>query len=540
MRVISLNISETVSSTGTVLKSLSAVLTEGSSNHSLNITNDHPSWDRAMSLVADYQNGELNSDELASKLYETINLTSAVNEKLIKVNDVLDGRMNIVGNRVTIDHEPVDQALEAHILRLLREDGTPKDYRNWTAFAKFVDNLYSNVSVNVRNQLFGWLNYQNLNGQGFTITDDGCLIGYKGCSGSVDNPLSVFSGPAVVDGVPMNGNVPNRPGSVIEINRSLVMDDPSVGCASGLHVGTYNYAKKWARGVLLTVKFNPRDVVSVPTECEAQKVRVCRYEVLEVTEVEYTETTWGDGNYEDEDVDYDFTSGDEISVNEIQEDDFVEIEYRRQNGLVKVYKLRVKNVDSAYVEGELLDSDGYRSFLKSGISLVLRAAIIDSDDDTYDESEGEVCEEDGTYEQPLAPRPSAPDDIDVPIGSVVKIDYVKTSGESKTYEIKVVSVDKVYLSGDLTNGGGRRTFLVDNIECISDVNEEEEESSSTEATSEEKSHSSLTETFYALVDFFTNEILVDKNDETPSDDDYPGSEEEEEIRRHGYRAEGDN
>ena len=61
--------------------------------------------------------------------------------------------------------------------------------------------------------------------------------------------------------------------------RGEVQHDPESGCSTGLHVGTYAYAQGYARAALLTVHVNPRDVVSVPTDCDAEKMRVCRYVV---------------------------------------------------------------------------------------------------------------------------------------------------------------------------------------------------------------------------------------------------------------------
>ena len=57
--------------------------------------------------------------------------------------------------------------------------------------------------------------------------------------------------------------------------------DPSAGCAQGLHAGSYDYAKQYASGVLLLVKINPRDVVSVPTDSDWAKIRTSRYEVVD-------------------------------------------------------------------------------------------------------------------------------------------------------------------------------------------------------------------------------------------------------------------
>jgi hypothetical protein len=66
--------------------------------------------------------------------------------------------------------------------------------------------------------------------------------------------------------------------------RDQVQFDPGVGCHTGLHVGTFEYAAGFAQGALLEVVVNPRDVVSVPTDCGAQKMRTCRYTVVGLLE----------------------------------------------------------------------------------------------------------------------------------------------------------------------------------------------------------------------------------------------------------------
>ena len=68
--------------------------------------------------------------------------------------------------------------------------------------------------------------------------------------------------------------------------RGDVEHDPGVGCHVGLHAGTWDYASSFAQGAVLTVEINPRDVVSVPTDCQDQKMRVCRYTVTGITEQE--------------------------------------------------------------------------------------------------------------------------------------------------------------------------------------------------------------------------------------------------------------
>ena len=144
--------------------------------------------------------------------------------------------------------------------------------------------LNDNTSDFVREQLLSWLQYMGLvEGETLTIAPDGDLIGYKGLTRNIHNEMvSINSGPGIVNGERFqNTNLVNEPGNIVEIDRELVNDDPATGCASGLHIGTFSYARGFAQTDVVLCKFNPADVVSVPIDCEAQKVRVCKYEVID-------------------------------------------------------------------------------------------------------------------------------------------------------------------------------------------------------------------------------------------------------------------
>ena len=112
----------------------------------------------------------------------------------------------------------------------------------------------------------------------FTIAHDGDIIAYKSLN---DDFTSSFSGPAIVNGVSMNGHVPNLPGSVIELPRDQINFDPAQTCSFGLHAATFSFAESFTRGPVVKLKINPRDVVSVPVDASGEKMRVCRYLVVE-------------------------------------------------------------------------------------------------------------------------------------------------------------------------------------------------------------------------------------------------------------------
>lgn len=190
--------------------------------------------------------------------------------------DTLSERVAVANGRVYFDGDEVDSTITKQIVRCL-ETGEG----DWKPLVLFMENVAANPDAHSREQLFDWLRERD-----FTITNNGCFIAYKGVGPRDDDETqkgyvyqSSARGEAIVNGERFEGYIPNACGAVVEMPRSNVQHDPSHGCSTGLHVGTYEYAKGYASAALLTVLVNPRDVVSVPTECNAEKMRVCRYVV---------------------------------------------------------------------------------------------------------------------------------------------------------------------------------------------------------------------------------------------------------------------
>lgn len=197
----------------------------------------------------------------------------------------LSERVSIANGKIYFDGEEVNNALTDQVVRFIN-DGV----NDFEPLVLFFEKVQNNPNPHSREQLYRWLANRN-----FTINPDGNIIAYKGVA--VRNRdeagaeyFSISHGKATVDGVVHNGAIPNPIGAVVEMPRSDVQHNPAIGCHTGLHCGTWNYASGFARGAVLTVEVNPRDVVSVPTDCEDQKVRVCRYTVVGVTESEISES----------------------------------------------------------------------------------------------------------------------------------------------------------------------------------------------------------------------------------------------------------
>lgn len=221
---------------------------------------DHPNF---AAIVAACVAGE--SDGLA----DLFDASTAVSEHFERLSE----RVTVANGRIYLDGDEIDNSLTAQVLRFL--DAGIED---WQPLVAFFEKVQANPSDHSREQLYDWLNAHD-----FTLTPEGDIVGYKGVRKTADGQLvSGFTGNAIVDGEKVSGHIPNEVGSVVEMPRGQVAFDPATACSTGLHVGTFDYARGYAQGAMLKVTVNPRDVVSVPTDAQGEKVRVCRYRVVEV------------------------------------------------------------------------------------------------------------------------------------------------------------------------------------------------------------------------------------------------------------------
>ena len=157
---------------------------------------------------------------------------------------------------------------------------------------KFMGKLMENPSHRAVDELYSFLEHKSM-----PITPEGNFLAYKGVTNEfMDFHTRSFS---------------NKVGDVLEMRRNGVCDDANVGCSAGFHAGSYEYAKGYASGGghLMVVEIDPADVVSVPHDCECQKLRTSKYKVVGVYET-IDAPPLDDGYNDDFDADWD---GDEYS-----------------------------------------------------------------------------------------------------------------------------------------------------------------------------------------------------------------------------------
>ncbi len=222
-------------------------------------------------------------------------LPSATSDELLELIDIekavatfSDGLVEIKNGQVTYEGEVVHGSISKRILEFMSK-GLP-----FQPLVNFLNNLMENPSMQSQKELYDFLEHEHL-----PITEDGYFLAYKAVRNDyMDKYRGVFD---------------NHVGNVCEMTRSKVDDDRGRGCSNGLHAGALNYVAGYGSlesgDKIVIVKINPADVVSVPSDCNYEKLRTCRYEVVgeyqgELLKPLYS-SVFSEDDYEDEDEDYD-------------------------------------------------------------------------------------------------------------------------------------------------------------------------------------------------------------------------------------------
>lgn len=227
-------------------------------------TEEHPNFATIIKTLRDGVPYDTSTDVFNKKVVGLFDLGVGLSEAFTYLSE----RVTITDGRIFFDGDEVNDGLSQTIVRFYAEHN-----EDFWPFVLFMEKIAGNPNEHSRQHLFRWLGKHR-----FAIAPDGDFYAYKGVNGPADDLRSITSGRARVNGVRKEGKIPNHPGTVIEMPRSQVTFDPRNGCSTGLHAGSWDYARSFGP-TTLRVKINPRDVVSVPTDSADAKLRVCRYRV---------------------------------------------------------------------------------------------------------------------------------------------------------------------------------------------------------------------------------------------------------------------
>ncbi|MFW6225654.1 MAG: hypothetical protein ACOC3V_01680 [bacterium] len=145
--------------------------------------------------------------------------------------------------------------IEEYILHCLDKNIS---YRNIVNFLKL---LSTNPTHHVKKRLFDFLQRSKL-----PITKDGCFLAYK----KINNGWKDCH----------TNTISNKIGEMVQMPRNQCDDDDTVTCSRGLHFCGHSYLKSFSGNIIVILKINPRNVVSIPVDYESTKGRCCEYEVF--------------------------------------------------------------------------------------------------------------------------------------------------------------------------------------------------------------------------------------------------------------------
>jgi hypothetical protein len=217
--------------------------------------------------------------------------------------------VSIQGETMFWKGKEFDNSLSQRMIKMYQEGFTIEP------MIAFMDNLMENTSYRAVNELYSFLERNNL-----PITPDGHILAYKRVrddymdvhSNSVPNKIAKHFTDEEYSAMPISCGKKsevqvklNKEGNtVVKMSRNEVNDDKNQTCSSGLHFCSREYLWSFGGNRIMILKINPKDVVSIPVDYSFSKGRCSKYQII------------GELGVKEEDA---FTSAVQDSANEPEE-----------------------------------------------------------------------------------------------------------------------------------------------------------------------------------------------------------------------------
>lgn len=221
---------------------------------------------RSYSVAPDHPKYQEFVDALKSNTHTELDLFHLLHPKQAgldpaKVAEASGGEIELVNGVVHYRGQPLHNALAGRIKDMLTQGFSV------VPMLACLNNLMENPSSRAVQEWFAFIDHYAL-----PITEDGYFLAYKSVRPDYTDKYT--------------GTIQNTVGSSPSMPRNMVDDDCRNTCSRGLHVGALDYAgpNGWYHSQgdhIMICKVNPRDVVCVPADHNATKLRVCAYTVVD-------------------------------------------------------------------------------------------------------------------------------------------------------------------------------------------------------------------------------------------------------------------
>jgi hypothetical protein len=224
------------------------------------IDKTHINYDKISSIIRT----EEDNIETCNKITNLLNIKQSI-------SDYYKGNIHIKNGVINFVHGKKEYVLDNRITRTIIDTMKTKngDYKK---LVNFLNKLMKNPSADSVDSFYDFIVHYNLE-----IIETGNVILYKVVdknynSKYIGSDRKIYS---------------NKPGKRVSMPRHMVDDNRNIHCSSGLHICSKKYIPEYYRygDKIVRALLNPKDVVSVPTDCDFSKIRICDYKVIDdVTE----------------------------------------------------------------------------------------------------------------------------------------------------------------------------------------------------------------------------------------------------------------
>jgi hypothetical protein len=220
-------------------------------------------------------------------------------DKATQINKFGAGKITVIGTSVYYNDFQLTGYIVDKIIQFIDEKIDVEPLLN------FLNKLMDNPSKTCVDKLFKFLEHKNM-----PIDPDGDFYAYKVITSDWKDKYT--------------HKIDNSIGAIVEVSRNTVDDIADNACSYGLHAGSIEYVKNFSNesDIVIIVKINPKDVVTVPNE-DTRKLRCCRYEVMAKCDGILPDTIHTYDNYHSDWDDDD----DDDDDDEIEEGSWVEDHY---------------------------------------------------------------------------------------------------------------------------------------------------------------------------------------------------------------------
>lgn len=183
------------------------------------------------------------------------------------------GRIVFDGNSILFAGKPLHNVWVDKIFEMRSQD------EDFSPFWNALDRLVHNPTLAAIERLPIFLERTKL---GFL--PDGRFIAFKGVRSDLRSCHQNL------DGTYFTHAIGDKP----RMERHEVDANPNQTCSTGLHVGAPGYVRQfYNNGQVVLVAVDPVDVVSVPTDYDGEKMRVCGYEVIDHLDRDFSDELLG-------------------------------------------------------------------------------------------------------------------------------------------------------------------------------------------------------------------------------------------------------